>query len=169
MKKSREPKSSSCTETESPKILVDPEDEHFLTEYNWKLQKRSNRPTHTLYARAYSHMENGKQVNILLHRLIMNAPKGVQVDHENHNGLDCHRSNLRLATQSQNQYNSLLRSDNTSDFKGVYWDESHKKWRARIQIEGHRVHLGSYTSKEEAVKVYVDCARRVQGEFYCES
>ena len=40
---------------------------------------------------------------VQLHRLIMDAPKGLLVDHRNGDSLDNRRANLRLATHSQNQ------------------------------------------------------------------
>jgi hypothetical protein len=40
-----------------------------------------------------------------LHRLIMNAPKELEVDHINHNGLDNRKCNLRMCTAKENSKN----------------------------------------------------------------
>ena len=48
---------------------------------------------------------SGGKPNIIMHRLIMNTPKGKVVDHINHNRLDNRRSNLRNCTQSENARN----------------------------------------------------------------
>jgi hypothetical protein len=41
-----------------------------------------------------------------LHRLIMNPPKGLMVDHINHNGLDNRKDNLRNCTAKVNRNNA---------------------------------------------------------------
>ena len=50
--------------------------------------------------------ERKKQVGVKMHRLIMNAPSGIEVDHIDHCGLNNQRLNLRLATNPQNQQNT---------------------------------------------------------------
>src|SRR3954471_10677466 len=59
---------------------------------------------------------------LLMHREILGAPVGAQVDHKNRNKLDNRRCNLRIATSSENIVNSSLRKDNTTGYRGVYWD-----------------------------------------------
>jgi hypothetical protein len=55
------------------------------------------------------------------------------IDHENGNPFDNVISNLRLASQSQNNFNQKLRSDNTTGVKGVGYLKSINGYRARIQ------------------------------------
>ena len=54
--------------------------------------------------------------SVKMHRLIMNASAGVQVDHANGDGLDNRRSNLRLCTHVENMHNSGKYKNNTSGF-----------------------------------------------------
>jgi hypothetical protein len=42
---------------------------------------------------------------LFLHRFILDAPPGSEVDHWNGNGLDCRRENLRITDQKGNQHN----------------------------------------------------------------
>lgn len=73
--------------------------------------------------------------------------------------------NLRLATSAQNTQNSRIRSDNTSGFKGVSWTVKNRKWRAIITVEGRRISLGLFNSKEEAALAYRRAAQHHFGEF----
>jgi hypothetical protein len=70
----------------------------------------------------------------LLHRIIMDPPANMQIDHVNHNTLDNRRCNLRVCTNSENQMNRGKTKSNTSDFKGVNHEKrlKRKKYRARI-------------------------------------
>lgn len=43
------------------------------------------------------------------------------------------------------------RSNNTSGYPGVCYDNYHKKWKAYIMIDGKRISLGSYEDKNDAI------------------
>src|SRR3990167_9459857 len=73
-----------------------------------------------------------------LHRLVTNAPKGLDVDHINGNKLDNRKANLRIVTRSQNLHNRHDRP-----FHGVAWRKDKKKWRARITVSGREIYIGS--------------------------
>lgn len=64
---------------------------------------------------------DGKRVR--LHRLIMGASLGDEVDHEDRNKLNARKNNLRLATSSQNKMNREIQNNNTSGYKGVSWNK----------------------------------------------
>lgn len=100
-----------------------------------------------------------------LHRLIMNAPKGLFVDHINHNTLDNRRENLRICTNAQNIQGQKLRKDNKSGVKGVSWDSSRKKWKSEIQINKKYIDLGSFNCFNEAVKARTKAAKSLFGEY----
>ena len=87
---------------------------------------------------------------IRMHRLIMGASDDSEVDHINGNKIDNRRSNLRLATRSQNSMNTSLRLDSTSGVKGVHYDKSRGKWMAYIKRDGVRFQLGRYPTLHEA-------------------
>ena len=101
-----------------------------------------------------------------MHRLIMDAPDGLQVDHINHNGLDNRRANLRCCTQSQNQWNrSKSKGDFTSKFKCVRRHKRDKKWYVEPTINGKKVWVGSFDSEQEAARAYNQWAIAHCGEF----
>lgn len=103
--------------------------------------------------------------SILMHREIMEAPSGVEVDHVDRDGLNNRRDNLRLATRSQNCVNRGLAKNNTSGFVGIVWHKQSSKWNARIKVDGVRRSLGYYHTKEEASAAYKSARRVLFGEF----
>jgi len=119
---------------------------------------------HATYAMHNGVMKHGcREKNILMHRLIMNAPDGVEVDHHNGNGLDNTRNNLRFCSSSQNKWNR--RKTNKRGFKGVYFHRHSGKWHASISCRKKRYNLGYYNSPEDAAKAYDAAALRLHGEF----
>jgi hypothetical protein len=88
-----------------------------------------------------------------------------QIDHINGDPLDNRWSNLREATQSQNNWNTRLSRNNTSGYKGVSWHKGERKWDATIMAYGKSHFLGRFKTKEEARDAYIDASKKLHGEF----
>jgi len=100
-----------------------------------------------------------------MHRLILNVPENMQVDHINGNGLDNRKNNLRVCTSIENMRNMPLRKDTISGFKGVFWDSQSNKWQAQIYAKKRRFFLGRYLIKTDAALAYNKAALKYHGEF----
>lgn len=109
--------------------------------------------------------EEGKKKLIRMHRVIVDAPNGQEVDHINGDGLDNRVENLRLVNRHQNQRNSKKRRDNSSGLKGVYFDKKSGKWRAKIRVNGYQKSLGLFLSKDDAYDAYCSASKKYHGKF----
>lgn len=87
------------------------------------------------------------------------------VDHIFHKTLDNRRSEIRLATGTQNQANRAKTRANTSDYKGVTWNKLRGKWQSKIQCDGRTIHLGWFKEAVDAAIAYNGKAIELFGEF----
>jgi len=141
--------------TQGMTALVDPENVEWLSRWNW--HSATMEPSNCA-----SRISMGKA--ILMHRVIMDAPDGMYVDHKNHNRIDNRRENLRVCTPSQNQYNRAG-LNKTSKYKGVFWHKKDKRWRSAISKNKKRYYLGSFKKEEDAAKAYDKASRKMHREF----
>lgn len=88
------------------------------------------------------------------------------IDHKDRNRDNNRPSNLRLATEAENQWNTPAPKDNTSGHKGVYAHQG--RWMALIQKNKARKYLGRFASFEDACAAYDNAAKLQHGDFYRE-
>jgi hypothetical protein len=79
---------------------------------------------------------------------------GLTIDRiDNNKGYD--PSNCRWATKSiQSQNTRVIRTNNTSGYRGVTWNKLAKKWKATISVSNKSIYLGYFNSSIEAAKEY---------------
>lgn len=89
------------------------------------------------------------------------------LDHMNGNRTDNRWANLREATHSENLCNRGKARNNTTGFKGVFFQRnSHKNpYMARISKEGKPIYLGVFETPELAYEAYCKKATELHGEF----
>ncbi len=133
--------------------IVDDEDYDYLMQWKWRVTQ-SNEPVRY----AINHVG-------IMHRMIMNTPKGMTVDHINHNGLDNRKVNLRNCTIQQNSCNIRKTPNRASKFLGVYHDKKHNRWRARLVYKKKFYDGGSYATEIEAAKARNELAIKYQKEY----
>ncbi len=134
-------------------VLVDDRDYEKLSQYKWRMT--------TLGYVVRTHYVRPKINVIWMHREIMETPKGLETDHIDHNRLNNQRSNLRIATHQQNNYNKGPQTNNTSGHKGISWRKAIKRWD--VQVNGQ--YIGVYITLDEAVIAQKQAQARLQGEF----
>lgn len=88
-----------------------------------------------------------------------------QIDHINCDKHDNRINNLRLATVREQMRNRPIRKDNRTGFKGITFDLSKQRYRARIRVENKRLHIGWFDNPEDAYKAFVEAAAALHGEF----
>lgn len=88
-----------------------------------------------------------------------------EIDHIDGDHANNRWENLREATRSENECNKPARASNTSGAKGVR--RVGGRWRAEIQKDGERVHLGYFDTREGARQAYIDAAESLHGVFAC--
>lgn len=149
--------------TQGMVAIVGDTDYDSLSQFRWYTSKWGN----TYYAMRHSRMSESMPEIILMHRIILNAPKGIQIDHINRNGLDNRRANLRFCTRSENAMHQRIHSDNRTGFKGVILLKRtlQKPYIARIWINNKQFHLGCHHTAEAAARAYDLAAVKHYGEF----
>lgn len=155
--------------TQNKFAFVDDKDFDWLNQWKWCYIKTKQGLG---YVRTHEHITNK---GLFMHRVIMGNPINKQIDHINGNRLDNRRCNLRICTRSQNNMNRI-KIINKHGFKGIYFQKrikgkkSNRKtifnhWYAQISINGKRIKLGSFATKEDAAKAYNLAALKYFGPF----
>lgn len=147
------------TKGESFKVYIDDSDEDFFNQHQWVIKKDS----HTNYLI----LKTNEKKYLPYHRLLVEPKEGEEVYHKNGNGLDNRRENLLigdrlLIVRNRRKAQGIW----TSDYKGVTYRPKNKSYLAKINVEGRRVHLGSYTSEIMAAQAYNVAAMRIDPSRY---
>lgn len=146
-------------------VIVDADDFNMLNTYTWWLCKTKTKRAVKTQLSAQTTVK-GKTVK--MHRLIMQAPLGVDVDHINGNPLDNRKANLRICSRSENLMNAgkyTRRNKCSSKYKGVSWHKATKKWEAGLQVNGKRKWLGLFLEEQSAAVAYNLAALKYFGQF----
>ena len=135
-------------------VLVDAADFEWLNRYKWTARGTGGYATRC---------EKGRMIS--MHREIMNAPRGMVVDHIDRNKQNNCRSNLRTCTRRQNVCNRVKRIGCASRFKGVLFNKRCGKWYAQAYLNHECFKTGFFDDEVEAARAYDRLAVELFGAF----
>lgn len=132
-------------------VYVDAADYEWLNQWTWYL------------GNGYAYrLEKGKL--ILMHRQIMQPPKGKVVHHKNHNKLDNTRENMGNVTPAENARERAKKRKASSRFWGVSYTTSRDKYQVSVHHEGKLFACGWFTDEIEAARAHDYRAVALKGE-----
>ena len=139
-------------------FYFDLEDYPKIKNYCWYIDKT------TKYVKSNIPNEKG---SVYMHRLILNAPKGMDVDHIHGKKTknDNRKNNLRLCKHYRNCENRDIQINNTSGYKGVNWNSHVSKWETRITVNKETIKLGYYKKLKDAIGVRKAAEEKYFGEY----
>ncbi len=146
--------------TRGYKAIVDVEDFEHLSRFNWYVQI-----SRTIYAaRSAKKHEDKIPKNVYMHRQITKARKGEVVDHEDGNGLNNTRANLRVGTHSDNQQNRRKHRENP---QSLGTRKTLNGYAAQIKMGKKKKDLGTFATQKEAHEAFLKAAKERSQERLC--
>ncbi len=135
---------------DSDLAIVDEEDKEFADQYLW----------YNSFGYAICPSRESR-----MHRMIMNAQKGQEVDHVNGNRMDNRKCNLRICSRLQNSRNLPVKKSSKTGIKGVWFHPKKGQYQSQIRVNGKRLWLGSFDDIDQAKEAYRAAAVKYHGEF----
>lgn len=141
-------------------VKISDQDFDLVSMYKWRSNGR--------YAIASVWLKDKRKYKtVLMHRLIMDTPKGMLTDHRDGDTFNNQRENLRICTHAENSRNARIKITNNTGYRGVRFMKKcpNRPWVATIKAGVKQYHLGSFSTPEEAARVYNSAALTYHGEF----
>lgn len=148
-------------------VIIDVDNWQRFSAYKW--QAHWHLRAKTYYVTRRDNTLPGRPT-VWMHREVLGLGRSLKDDprhgdHINHDGLDCRRESLRVASIYENAANKRMRRDNASGFKGVYFHHANRKWIAQVTKGNNQMYLGTYETPEEAHYAYQAAALKLHKQF----
>lgn len=144
--------------TQDKFALVDDVDYDFLMQWKWCFLSDKKEGGYAI--------RKGKTSHILMHRIVNKTPLSFETDHRDGNKLNNQKDNLRNCSKSQNNGNrKRYNKKRIGKYKGVYWIEKIKKWKAKLSINYKEIHIGYFDREEDAALAYNFESMKYFGEY----
>jgi hypothetical protein len=141
-------------------VQIDDGDFELVSKYKWYISNSKAQPD-----KLYIYPTTGRPP-LAMHRLIMGVTDTMlYVDHIDRNTLNNQRSNLRICSPSENQFNQGPHKRNTTGFKGVCFNSRTQKYIAQIAYKKKDIYGGLFDTPEQAALKYNELAKLYHGEF----
>lgn len=141
-------------------VLIDESDHELIRNYQWYYWRNKT----CEYVKTKG-LHEGEIKWFYMHQLIMGTiGTKYEIDHKDRNGLNNMRSNLSIATRSDNTKNRR-KHRGASQYNGVS-QHLYGRWLARININGKQKHLGLFSNEVDAAKAYNEAAIGTGNTFY---
>lgn len=121
-------------------FIIDTEDLFKVIPYKWSFNDK------------YKYVKSNVCPEKRLHRFILNAPKGMEVDHINRDPTDNRKSNLRLVTSSENSLNRAIQSNNKTGYRCISFDKLRKKYVVSIKKDNKIIFNKRFIELSEAIE-----------------
>lgn len=138
------------------KFLFDLEDYEKIKNYCWYINNTNYVCSHI------------NKKNIMLHRIILNPPKDMFIDHINHQKADNRKENLRICTMQENNINRSIQSNNKSGIAGVWFDIRRNRWTAELTYNGRAKYRRNFKNLNDAIRARRDAEKKYFGEYRCD-
>jgi hypothetical protein len=181
--------------TQGKFALVDPDDYYWLSNYKWhavkkgkrfyasRFETRNGKRLHIyMHRQIMQHViasdrsrrsvakteakQSENAVRTTQYAVRNELPGNLFVDHIDRDPLNNSKSNLRLATRTQNNWNSDRGKNwGSSKYKGVSWKPQKRKWQAVFYLDNRSISLGYFIDEIAAAKAYDRAAIRCRGKW----
>ena len=110
--------------------------------------------------------ERKAQDVLYIHRLVAQAfldnPEAFpMVNHKDFDKTNNDVDNLEYCTARYNVICSAIAKKTSSEYLGVTWNKSVRKWQAQYQIGKKKIYIGCFDTQEEAHEAYVNAIKEI--------